>query len=103
MLAEMRRHIFLFLMTMVAALPCAAIDAAHYRELNAKARAAAKQQDWKTVRETLAEMGKELPAPTPTYLLRVASVEVHLGHNAEALKWLARYADMGMQYDVAAD
>jgi hypothetical protein len=33
----------------------------------------------------------------------VASVETHLGHKDEALKWLARYAAMGIAYDVAAD
>src|SRR4051812_38730725 len=103
MLAGMPTRFLAFLLLIISVLPCAAIDAAHYRELNVKARAAAKQQDWKTLRATLAEIGKELPAPTPGYLLRVASVEVHLGHNAEALQWLARFAEMGLQYDVAAD
>ncbi|MDP9268773.1 MAG: hypothetical protein M3P27_10685 [Acidobacteriota bacterium] len=79
------------------------IDRARYRELNAKARALAKQQDWQGVREVLTTLGQELPAPTPRYLLTVASVETHLGHKDEALKWLARYAAMGLAYDVAAD
>jgi hypothetical protein len=102
MLATMTRLLALLLL-LLSALPGAAIDRAHYRELNGKARALAKQQDWQGVRDVLTELGKELPAPTPRYLLTVASIETHLGHKEEALRWLARYAAMGIAYDVAAD
>lgn len=80
-----------------------AMDRAHFIELNKRGRELAKKKDWKGLREILTEIGKELPGPTPNYLLRVASVEAHLGHNAEALAWLERYADMGLAYDVASD
>jgi len=93
----------LLLLLLLAVLPCAAIDRARYRELNGKVRAAAKQQDWQGARDVLTTLGKELPAPTPRYLLQVASVEARLGHKDEALKWLVRYAAMGLAYDVAGD
>lgn len=79
------------------------LDRARFIELNKKGREQAQHQDWKGLRETLIEIGKEMPGPTPIYLLRMASVEEHLGHNAEALRWLEKYADMGLKYDVAAD
>ncbi len=80
-----------------------AMDRARFIELNKKGRELAKKKDWKGLRAVLTEIGKELPAPTPNYLLRVASVEAHLGHNKEALQWLERYAAMGLTYDVASD
>jgi hypothetical protein len=80
-----------------------AMDRVHFIELNKKGRELAKKKDWQGLREVLTEIGKELPAPTPNYLLRVASVEAHLGHQAEALRWLERYAAMGLTYDVASD
>src|SRR5262249_19598599 len=79
------------------------LDRAHFIELNKKGSEQAKQKDWKGLHETLIEIGREMPAPTPIYLLRMASVEVHLGHNNEALSWLEKYAAMGLKYDVAAD
>jgi hypothetical protein len=99
----MRIRPLALLLVLAFALPSLAVDKAHYRELNAKARALAKQGDWKGVRAVLDDLGKELPAPTPRYLLTVASVETHLGHKDEALKWLAKYAATGLQYDVAGD
>ena len=62
-----------------ATLPVTALDHAHFIELNKQAREYAKKQDWKSLRGSLLEIGKELPAPTSTYMLRMASVEVHLG------------------------
>src|SRR4029079_19015083 len=104
---SMRPRLPAFLLLLLSLFPCVAglhaIDKARYRELNAKARALAKQQDWQGVREVLATLGKELPAPTPRYLLTVASVETHLGHKEEALKWLASYAAMGISYNVGGD
>ncbi|MBZ5534166.1 MAG: hypothetical protein LAO20_22300 [Acidobacteriia bacterium] len=80
-----------------------AMDRARFIELNKQGRELAKKKDWKGLREVLTEIGKELPAPTPNYMLRVASAEAHLGHNKEALRWLERYAAMGLTYDVASD
>jgi hypothetical protein len=80
-----------------------ALDRAHFIELNKKGREQSQQKDWKGLRETLIEIGRAMPAPTPIYLLRRASVEAHLGNNAEALRWLEKYAAMGLKYDVAAD
>ena len=86
-----------------AASAARAMDRAHFIELNKKGRELAQKKDWQGLREVLAEIGKELPAPTPNYLLRVASVEAHLGHTTEALQWLERYAALGLTYDVASD
>jgi hypothetical protein len=92
---------------LLALLACAsssyAIDHAHYMELARKLDALAKQKDWQGARAVLTEIGHELPAPTPRYLLTVASIEAHLGHNAEAIQWLEKYAAMGLSYDMAKD
>jgi sugar lactone lactonase YvrE len=80
-----------------------AIDHAHYLELARKLDALAKQKDWQGARAVLTEIGRELPAPTPRYVLTVASIEAHLGHNAEALQWMEKYAAMGLSYDMAKD
>jgi outer membrane protein assembly factor BamB len=80
-----------------------AIDKAHYSELLQKLGTLAKQKDWQGARNVLTEIGRELPAPTPRYLLIVASVEAHLGHKAEALQWLQKYAATGLSYDIAKD
>ena len=80
-----------------------AVDRAHYRELSQKFGELAKQKDWQGARAVLAEIGRELPAPTPRYFLIVATVEVHLGHKAEALQWLQKYAATGLSYDIAKD
>ncbi len=64
-------------------LPCVALEHAHFMELNKKASAFAKQQDWKSLRESLIEIGNEMPGPTPIYMLRMASVETHLGQQTQ--------------------
>jgi hypothetical protein len=87
----------------VIAVPLSALDRTHFIELNRKGREQSKQQDWKGLRETLIEIGREMPAPTPIYVLRMASVETHLGNKTEALRWLEKYAAMGLKYDVAQD
>lgn len=79
------------------------LDRAHFIELNKKGREQSKQQDWKGLRETLIAIGREMPAPTPIYMLRMASVETHLGNKTEALRWLEKYASMGLKYDLASD
>src|ERR1700733_955572 len=88
---------------LLVTVPCLALDHAHFMDLNKKASAFAKQQDWKSLRATLIEIGSEMPTPTPIYMLRMASVEVHLGNKAEALKWMDRYASTGLTYDVTKD
>ncbi len=80
-----------------------AMDRAHFIELNKKGRELAQKQDWKGLREVLIEIRREMPGATPRFLLRMASVETHLGNKAEALRWLEQYASMGLSYDVAAD
>jgi sugar lactone lactonase YvrE len=94
--------ITLFL-TFVAPPPCFSFDRAHFRELNKKGRELAKQKDWAGMRQILIEIGREMPALTPTYVLRMASVETHLGNTAAALEWMERYAAMGLTYDLAGD
>jgi sugar lactone lactonase YvrE len=80
-----------------------ALDRAHYSELSQKLGALAKQKDWPGARAVLTEIGRELPGPTPRYFLTVASVEAHMGHKAEALQWLQRFAATGLSYDIAKD
>jgi sugar lactone lactonase YvrE len=83
--------------------PSFSLDRAHFIELNKKGREQAKQQDWKGLRETLIAIGHEMPAPTPIYMLRMASVETHLGNKAEAIRWLEMYASIGLRYNLAED
>ncbi|HZD95822.1 MAG TPA: hypothetical protein VE133_16295, partial [Candidatus Sulfotelmatobacter sp.] len=80
-----------------------AIDPGHYRELVQKLGERAKQKDWQGARDVLTEIGRELPAPTPRYLLMTASMEARLGHKDEALKWLQRFAATGLSYDLGKD
>jgi len=63
----------------------------------------ARQKDWQGARDVLTELGRELPAPTPRYLLIVASIEARLGHKDEALRWLQRFTATGLSYDFAKD
>jgi len=79
------------------------MDRAHFIALNQKGREQALQKDWKGLRETLLEIGKEMGSPTPRYFLRMASVEARLGNDAEAIRWMQKYADMGLEFDVAQD
>jgi hypothetical protein len=82
---------------------CFSFDRAHFKELNKKGRELAKQKNWPAMRQVLIEIGKEMPALTPIYTLRMASVETHLGNKSAALEWLERYAAMGLTYHVAGD
>ena len=90
---------------MVLTLVCSshALDRAHYSGLSQKLGALAKQKDWQGARAVLTEIGRELPGPTPRYFLTVASVEAHMGHKAEALQWLQKFAATGLSYDIAKD
>ena len=94
---------WLFVGVLLCAASLSALDRAHFMELNKKGSEQAKQKDWKGLRETLLAIGQELQWPTPIYLLRMASVETHLGNTAEAIRWMQKYADMGLKFDVAQD
>jgi sugar lactone lactonase YvrE len=99
----MKKFLAVIVVALILILASHAVDRAQLTDLNNKARGFAKQQDWKSMRETLLEIGRQMPAPTPSYVLRMASVEVRLGNRAEALGWLRRYAAMGLTHDVAGD
>lgn len=92
---------FLLLFAIVSSVN--ALDTAHYRDLQKRFRELAQQKDWKAARDVLNDMGHELQVPTPRYLLTVASVEARLGHNAEALQWLERFAATGLAFDISKD
>jgi len=80
-----------------------AIDKARYRELFQKLSEAAKQKDWHGARGVLIQIRRELPAPTPRYMLSVATIEARLGHKDEALKWIKKYAATGLSFDPSKD
>jgi hypothetical protein len=94
---------FLSMVFLLAFIPATAMDRAHFLELNQKAGELRKQKDWAGLLKVMIEIGHEMPGATPRYLLRMASVEMHLGHTSEALKWMEQYASMGLTYDLAAD
>ena len=75
------------------------IDKTRYRELSQKFSDAAKQKNWAAARDVLTEIGRELPAPTPRYMLSVSTVEAKLGHKDEALKWIEKYVATGLSFD----
>jgi len=80
----------------------AAVDRAHYRELQKKAAALARQKDWAGYKQAAVEIGREV-GDTPRQMLVMASVEMHLGNKTEALRWMEKYAATGLTYDVSAD
>ncbi len=99
----MKTLLITLVLTALCGPPANALDRAHFVELNQKAADLRKKQDWPALRAVLIEMGRDIPGLTPRYMLRMASVETHLQHKAEALRWLERYAATGLTYDVAAD
>ena len=80
-----------------------AIDPNHYRDLAKQFNEHAKAKDWPGARDVLTEIGHELPAPTPRFLLLNATVEMHLGHKTEAIKWLEKYAATGLFFDLTQE
>ena len=80
-----------------------AIDKARYRELFQKLSEAAKQKNWQSARDVLTQIGRELPAPTPRYMLSVATIEARLGHKDEALQWIEKYVATGLSFDPSKD
>jgi len=83
--------------------PAAAIDRAHYQEPTKELRERVKQKDWQGAHEVLEKIGRELQAATPRYMPAAASVEMHLGHKAQALQWLQKFAATGLSYDLEKD
>jgi hypothetical protein len=82
---------------------CYGIDKTRYRELFQKLSEAARQKNWQGARDLLTQIERELPAPTPRYLLSVANVESKLGHKDEALKWIEKYVATGLNFDPSRD
>lgn len=81
-----------------------AVDRAHFVELNRRAAGLAKQKDWATLRGVLLDIRELMPGNlTPRWLLRMASVEMHLDNKIEALRLLGQFSRMGLVYDVAQD
>jgi hypothetical protein len=95
--------IFLSALMLAGSTQSYGIDKTRYRELFQKLGALAKQKDWSAARDVLTEIGRELPAPTPRYMLSVATVEARLGHKDEALKWIERYVATGLSFDPSRD
>lgn len=95
--------IFLSVLLLALSAHSYAIDKARYRELSQKLSEAAKQKDWQGARDVLTEIGRELPAPTPRYMLSVATIEARLGHKDEALRWIQKYAATGLSFDPSKD
>lgn len=92
----------LFSLTLVLPLVCPAqtIDPSHYRDLVKQFNERAKAKDWPGAHDILTQIGHELPAPTPRFLLLNATVEMHLDHKTEAIKWLEKYAATGLNFDL---
>jgi sugar lactone lactonase YvrE len=95
------RLVVAFLLTLIFAgkTNCYGIDKTRYRELFQKLSEAARQKNWQGARDVLTQIGRELPAPTPRYLLSVATIEARLGHKDEALKWIEKYVATGLNFD----
>ena len=94
---------FLYVLILAGSTNCYGIDKTRYRELFQKFSEAAKQKDWQGARDVLTEIGRELPAPTPRYMLSVATIEARLGHKDEALKWIEKYVATGISFDASRD
>ena len=92
--------IFLFFTVSVSSF---AVDGQKIRELNKQARDLSKQKNWKALLDVLNQLSHEMTTPTPILMLRIASVETHLGDNQEALRWLRRYAATGLTYEITSD
>jgi hypothetical protein len=79
------------------------IDHDRYSELVKKLGERAGAKDWPGARDVLTAIGHELPAPTPRFLLLNATVEMHLGHKTEAIKWLEKFAATGLTFDLTQE
>ena len=94
---------FLSVLILAGSTNCYGIDKTRYRELFQKLSEAANQKDWQGARDVLAQIGRELPAPTPRYMLSVATIEARLGHKDEALRWIHGYVATGLSFDPSRD
>jgi sugar lactone lactonase YvrE len=98
------RLVVTFLSLMLAGSTCSyGIDKTRYRELFQKLGDAAKQKDWQKAQAVLTEIGRELPGPTPRYMLSVATIEAKLGHKDEALRWIQKYIATRLSFDPSRD
>jgi sugar lactone lactonase YvrE len=104
---KLRNHrlvaVFLSALILAGSIQSYGIDKTRYRELSQKLSEAAKHKDWQRARDVLTEIGRELPAPTPRYLLSVATIEARLGHKDEALRWIEKYVATGLSFDASKD
>src|ERR1041385_5587780 len=100
-----RKLVFTFLSAlMLVGSTCSyGIDKTRYRQLFQKLGESAKQKNWQAARDVLTEIGRELPSPTPRYMLSVATIEARLGHKDEALKWIEKYVATGLSFDYSRD
>jgi hypothetical protein len=99
----MKTWLALILLILLSSIQSFAVDGQRIRDLNKQARELSKQKDWKALLEIFNQLAREMGTPTPILMLRVASVETHLGHTQEALRWMQRYAATGLTYDIASD
>jgi sugar lactone lactonase YvrE len=102
-MAKIRRLPFCLALIVALAYPSHAIDPDHYRQLVKQFGERARAKDWPGAHAALIEIGRELPAPTPRFLLLNATVEMHLGHKTEAIQWLEKYAATGLTFDLAQE
>jgi hypothetical protein len=102
-----KKHLILAILSALSfrssSLSAYAIDRDHYTQLVKQFGERARAKDWPGAHAALAEIGRELPAPTPRFLLLNATVEMHLGHKTEAIQWLEKYAATGLTFDLAQE
>ena len=75
---------------------------ADWHALNHQAALQAKAHDYAGLHDSLAQLAPALPG-SPTIVYNLAASAARLGHADEALSELARLADAGLSFDVAAD
>ena len=96
------RSVARLLCAVLALPPIAAAVAADWRALNHQAAAQAKAADYAGLHDTLVQLAPALPG-SPTIVYNLAASAARLGHADEAVADLARLADAGLAYDLAAD
>ena len=73
-----------------------------WHALNHQAAQQAKARDYAGLHDTLLQLAPAMPG-SPTIVYNLAASAARLGHPDEAVAALARLADAGLSYDVAAD
>jgi hypothetical protein len=99
----MKTRLAVILLIFLVSAHSLAVDGQRIRELDKQARELSRQKDWKGLLEIFNQLAGEMGTPTAILMLRAASVETHLGHTQEALRWMQRYAATGLTYDIAND